>query len=111
MGRPAAAGVGVTGASYFLVLLTAAAGAGAPRADHEAFVDSLVDRRLVLLGGPLGEDDAAYVLRCGSPAEAQDVVAADPLVASGARTATVTRWDLVGVDLRLVDPDLVVDDG
>ncbi|MGY1723353.1 YciI family protein [Blastococcus sp. SYSU DS0533] len=101
----------MSGGSYFLVLLTAAPGAGARRPDHEAFVDSLVDRQLVLLGGPLGEGDAAYVLRCGSPEEARDVVAADPLVVSGACTAAVTPWDLVGVDLRLVDPDLVVDDG
>ncbi|MGY1836263.1 YciI family protein [Blastococcus sp. SYSU DS0510] len=96
---------------YFLVLLTAAPGGEAPLPDHEAFVDSLVDRQLVLLGGPLGEGDAAYVLRCASLDEARDVVAADPLVTSGACTAAVTPWDLVGVDLRLVDPDLVVDDG
>ncbi|WP_344688146.1 hypothetical protein [Blastococcus jejuensis] len=76
--------------------------------EHEPFVDSLVERQLVLLGGSLGSDAAAYVLRCDSLAAARAVVAEDPLVSSGAMTATVTAWDLVGVDLRLVEPDLVV---
>ena len=63
----------------------------------------------MLLGGPLGEDDAAYVVRCGSLEEARSLVAEDPLVVSGTCTAAVVPWHLVGVDLRLVDPDLVFD--
>ena len=38
-------------------------------------------------------------------------MAEDPLVSSGAVTATVAMWDLVGVDPRLIDPDLVLGDG
>jgi uncharacterized protein YciI len=96
---------------YFLVLLTDRADAPAQPPDHEPFVDSLVERGLVLLGGPLEPGGAAYVLRCGSLAEARAVVAEDPLVTSGAVTATVAPWDLVGIDPRLVDPDLVVGGG
>jgi hypothetical protein len=67
--------------------------------------DSLIDRRLVLLGGPLGAD-AAYVLRCTDLAEAEAIVAGDPLVSSGAAVPTITEWALVGVDPRVIDPDL-----
>ncbi|TFV67504.1 UNVERIFIED_ORG: hypothetical protein E4P37_02590 [Bacillus sp. AZ43] len=66
---------------------------------------------LDLMGGPLGEDDAAYVLRCDSLDEARAVVATDPLVSSGACAATVAPWQLIGVDPRLIDPDLVVPGG
>ncbi|WP_324276797.1 hypothetical protein [Blastococcus brunescens] len=39
------------------------------------------------------------------------MVTEDPLVSSGAMTATVLEWELVGVDVRLIDPALVVGDG
>jgi hypothetical protein len=48
------------------------------------------------------------VLRCGNLDEARAVVAEDPLVRSGALEATVAPWDLVGLDLRLVDPGLAI---
>jgi uncharacterized protein YciI len=98
---------------YALVLLTDHPQPGEWAAQHDSFVDSLVERRLVLLGGPLteagsGGPHAAYVLRCASLADAQEVVATDPLVSSGAATAAVLPWDLVGIDPRIIDPDLVV---
>jgi hypothetical protein len=93
--------------SYFLVLLRERAET-AGEIDHEPFIDSLVERNLVLLGGgftepPLDGVAAAYVLRCGTRTEAEAVVATDPLVASGACTATVTGWDLVGINTAAVD--------
>ncbi|MGY1803818.1 hypothetical protein ACI78T_11110 [Blastococcus sp. SYSU D00922] len=95
---------------YFLVLLAASSAAPATPPEHEPFVDSLIDRRLVLLGGELGAGGhaAAYVLRCDSLDVARAVVATDPLVASGTVTASVAPWDLVGIDPDLVDPALVV---
>ena len=50
--------------------------------DHERFVHSLVDRNVILLGGPLdgepvGGVSAAYVLRCSDIDEARAVVATE----------------------------------
>jgi hypothetical protein len=87
---------------YYLVWLRPT---GRPAPDHEPFVDSLIERDAILLGGPVG-GAAAYVLRCAEKAEADRIVATDPLVTSGAATATVTEWQLVGVNLRAIDPDL-----
>jgi uncharacterized protein YciI len=96
---------------YFLVLLTEEPEAIGPPPEHEPFIDALIERELVLLGGPLGSGGAAaYVLRCGSLADARAVVAEDPLVRSGAMTATISGWELLGVDVRLIDPGLVVGD-
>jgi uncharacterized protein YciI len=96
---------------YFLVLMSGDPAVDVP--EHEPFVDSLIERGLVLLGGPVGEGalgaaSVAYVLRCSSLAEARAVVDEDPLVRSGSVTATVAPWDLVGIDLRLVDSDLAL---
>jgi hypothetical protein len=77
--------------------------------DHERLVHSLVDRNVILLGGPLdGEPvagvSAAHVLRCSDIDEARAVVATDPLVV--AAVATVTRWDLVGINVDAIDDEL-----
>jgi uncharacterized protein YciI len=96
---------------YFLVLLQDLHPDHA--VDHEPFIDSLIARNVILLGG--GFDDpprpgigAAYVLRHDSLAEAEATVATDPLVRSGAVIATVTAWDLVGINAAAIDPDLQV---
>ena len=98
---------------YFLVLLAASPDATGTPPEHEPFIDALIQRKLVLLGGPLDSEAtvAAYVLRCDSLADARDVVADDPLVSSGTVTATVLPWELVGVDLQMIDPAVVVGDG
>jgi hypothetical protein len=59
----------------------------------------------VLTGGPIGSN-AAYVLRCADAAEAEALVTTDPLVTSGAATPTIAEWQLIGVDLHAIDPDL-----
>jgi hypothetical protein len=92
---------------YFLVLLTELPHGGAPP-EHEPFIDALIERELILLGGPLeGTPSVGYVLRCASLDEARSVVATDPLVSSGACTAAIAAWKLVGIDPRLINPALV----
>ena len=93
---------------YVLVLLT---DRGEAPATHEAFVDDLVARGVLLLGGPFESPDAggphaAYVLRCEDEAQARALVGADPAVASGPSSADVLPWDLVGINLAAVDPSL-----
>ena len=75
---------------YVLVLLTERPGVAEPPPEHE------------------GTPSVGYVLRCGSLADARAITASDPLVSSGAFDASVAAWDLVAIDPRLVDPDLVV---
>jgi uncharacterized protein YciI len=80
-------------------------------ADHEPFIDSLIARNTILLGGgfldpPRPGIGAAYVLHCAGHAEAAAIVATDPLVRIGAVTATISAWDLVGINTAAIDPDL-----
>lgn len=81
---------------------------------HEPFIDSLIERNAVLLGGPFGVEpapgvSAAYLLRCGSVDEARALVAEDPLVAHGLADPQLIPWDLVGINPCAIDPSLVVE--
>ncbi len=87
---------------YYLVWLRPT---GRPAPDHEPFVESLIERDAILLGGSVG-GATAYVLRCADRAEADRIVATDPLVTSGAATPVVDEWHLVGINVRAIDPDL-----
>ena len=94
-------------------MLEASKPAGAEAdAAHERFIDSLIGRKLVLLGGefgaPVGAAAAAYVLRCTSVEEAAALAAEDPLVAAGAVSPRLVEWRLVGVDPEVIDPSLRV---
>jgi uncharacterized protein YciI len=95
--------------AYFLVLLHPVAGSTDPP-DHEPFVDSLLARNLVLLGGDLvpaaGGAEAAYVLSCSSLEEARALVAEDPLVTSSSMRPEVVEWELVGVNPQAIEPSL-----
>lgn len=73
---------------YFLVLLRDADPGPLTEPDHEP---------------PVPGVSAAYVLRCDGLAEAEAIVASDPLVAEGAIPA-LSRWDLVGINTRAIDP-------
>jgi uncharacterized protein YciI len=98
---------------YFLVILTDAGLPHRSMPDHEPFIDSLIGDHRVLQGGPLRTSSestlmAAYVLRCETLADAQQLVATDPMVADGVAKATVTHWDLVALDLGAIESGLVV---
>jgi hypothetical protein len=102
---------------YFLVLLHDAEG-GPPRAEveHEPFIDSLIARNAILLGGHFPEPvqpgvSAAYLLRCGTPGEAEAMAATDPLVVTGAAVASVHPWEIVGINPDAIDAGLIVTPG
>jgi uncharacterized protein YciI len=65
--------------------------------EHAAFMDELVARRFVALGGPL--DDGAngrvlLIVRAASIDEIDETLAADPWSDDLLRTASVERWTL-----------------
>lgn len=96
--------------AYVLVLLDENEGGEDPGANaHEEFVDSLIARNLVLLGGELelGTAFAAYVLRA-SPPEAERIVAEDPLVVAGTARPRFVPWHLVGINPEAIDETLVI---
>jgi uncharacterized protein YciI len=79
---------------------------------HERFIDALIKRNVVLLGGAFAErvDDAiaAYVLRCGGLEEARRIAAEDPFVLHDVMRATCVEWELVGVNPEAIDASAVV---
>lgn len=101
---------------YFLVGL-----ADGPNADeeprhtdaHVAFIDSLIERRLVFLGGDFSEPidgiGAAYLLRCDSLEEARAIAADDPYAVHGVCRPEIVEWRPVGIDPNLIDPELSAD--
>jgi uncharacterized protein YciI len=99
---------------YFLVLLQPVAGAAEPP-EHEPYVDSLVSRNVVLLGGDLeprvAGADGAYVLHCSTLADARRIAGEDPLVTSGSSRAEVVEWQLVGINPDAIEPALVLRPG
>jgi uncharacterized protein YciI len=100
---------------YFLVVLKAAPAVDKePRhaAAHVEFIDSLIDRQLVFLGGdfskPVDGIAAAYLLSCDSIAEARAIAAEDPYSVSCVYETETVEWQLVGIDPELIDSNLVV---
>ena len=90
---------------YVLVILRRGGSADDERLHaeaHERFIDSLIERNLVLLGGGFAEalDDAdgAYLLRCGSLEEAREIADTDPYV----------EWELVGINPDAIDAAAVI---
>jgi len=97
--------------AYYLVQLRDVAPGLSDGIDHVPFIDDLVARNRILLGGTFTQEPspgvgAAYVLRCDNGAEAAAVAAGDPLVVAGACEAVISLWDLVGINLSAVDPPL-----
>jgi hypothetical protein len=97
--------------SYFLVLLRTGPNQAGVEADwegHVAFVDSLVQENLVLLGGdlvpPLGDAAGAYLLHTRDRSEAEACARRDPLVRHGRVIPEVIEWRLVGINPRAIDP-------
>jgi uncharacterized protein YciI len=100
---------------YFLVVLKAGPAVDEePRhaGAHVGFIDSLIERRLVFLGGDFSTAvdgmSAAYLLRCNSIEEAQAVAAEDPYSIHGVYETETVEWQLVGIDPELIDSNLVV---
>jgi uncharacterized protein YciI len=79
-------------------------------AAHEAFVTSLIERNLVLLGGdfvpPVANLDAAYVLHCESIERALEIAAEDPIFSAGVYEPQAARWELIGINLDAIEPSL-----
>ena len=97
---------------YVLVLLERGPNAGEEHLHeeaHEAFVDYLIERHAILLGGPFAEDvgdaDGAYVLRCDGIEDARSIAAGDPLVVNGVSRAVCVEWQLVGIDAEAIEHD------
>jgi uncharacterized protein YciI len=95
---------------YVLVILQHGGNADDERlhADaHERFIDSLIERNLVLLGGGFAEvvDDAdgAYLLQCASLEEAREVAAADPYAVHDVVRPECVVWELVGINPDAID--------
>lgn len=76
---------------------------------RERFIDGLIERQAVLLGGSFGQASgdvgAAYVLRCGSLEEARAIAGEDPLIVHGVVRAECLEWELVGIDPDAIDTD------
>ncbi len=63
-------------------------------APHVAFLDELrTAGKLEMTGGFSDGSGGAYLLNADSLAEAQAIVAADPLAVSGSSTVTVHEWN------------------
>jgi uncharacterized protein YciI len=100
---------------YVLVILRRGGNADDERLHAEAhvrFIDSLIERNLVLLGGGFAEAvddaDAAYVLRCGSVEEAREIVATDPFVINDVARPEPVVWELVGINPDAIDAAAVL---
>jgi hypothetical protein len=101
---------------YFLVLLSdepEGGPEGAVASAHERFIDALIERNAVLLGGgfetPISGFYAAYVLVAEDIATATAVAARDdPLVRDAGVRCDVTEWRLVGIDPAAIDPSQIV---
>lgn len=100
---------------YVLVILRRARNADdeqAHAAAHERFIDSLIERNLVLLGGGFAEsvDDAngAYLLRCSSVEEARRIAATDPYAVNDVLHPECVVWKLVGINPDAIDEAAVL---
>jgi uncharacterized protein YciI len=100
---------------YFLVLLSDEPDGGVEDAiarAHEGFIDALIARTAVLLGGGFETQVsgfyAGYVLVADSIAAATAVAQDDPLVRDARVTCHVTEWRLVGIDTAAIDPNQTV---
>jgi hypothetical protein len=91
---------------YFLVLIhDPPDGPAGTVPEHEPFIDSLIRRNAVLLGGHSGVR-AAYLLRCETLSEARAIAAEDPAATAG--RVSVWPWELVAINTAAIDEQLIV---
>jgi hypothetical protein len=63
--------------------------------EHAAFMDDLVERGFILLGGPLdGQVRVVHVVEAGSPDEIRSTLAADPWSESHLVIESIEPWTL-----------------
>jgi uncharacterized protein YciI len=78
---------------------------------HERFIDSLVRRSLILLGGAIEGSaafaHAAYILRSDDLEQARALAADDPFVAHDCVRVEVCKWQLVGINPDAIAPSAV----
>lgn len=99
---------------YYFVMLHPAGKhveADAHFAAHVSFIEEMTAANVVLLGGdfeaPVDGADGAYLLHTASRTEAEDWAAHDPLIRSGAYSARVVAWHLVGIAPGAINPRLL----
>lgn len=98
---------------YYLVLLRPGGAQSHPELDdqHEAFIDGLIRRNEILLGGNLLPREglsAAYLLACDSRERAEEVVRLDPYVQEGVFRPKILEWNLVAINPEAVEPSLAL---
>ncbi len=65
-------------------------------AKHAAFMNSLVDERFVLLGGPLGDDSRMLIVSADRESAIERRLAADPWMSMGIlRIAKIEPWQIL----------------
>ena len=65
--------------------------------EHAAFIDSLAEQGVVVLGGPLGDPDygpALLVVAAGSDAETRQRLACDPWLDTTLTIQSIQRWSI-----------------
>lgn len=103
----------ITTVTYYLVLLHPAPSrdeAEPPWSAHVAFIDTMTELDVVLLGGefarPVAGAEAAYLLHTATRQEAEAWAHKDPLVLHRYYVPEVVEWHLVGVAPGAIDPVL-----
>ena len=81
-------------------------------AEHERFIDDLVEQNKVVLGGELKSTSiqymGAYVVPCASLDEAREIAESDPLVRHNAIRCDVIEWELVGINVNAIDREALL---
>ena len=63
--------------------------------EHAAFMDSLVERGFMVLGGPLADEErVVYVVEADSEAEVRATLAQDPWDGSHLNVESITPWTI-----------------
>jgi len=63
-------------------------------AAHAAFMDDLVQRGNIVLGGPAGERQAVLAFEAGSKDEVAELLAGDPWEGTHLITSSVEEWEI-----------------
>jgi len=71
--------------------------------EHMDFIARMVRQGAIVLGGdfggPAGEFEFAYVMKCENMSDAREVVRQEPYVRAAAYEPEMVEWGLVGINL------------